>query len=145
MGAGELIAADGVVIGLRVLNKKDALKELARRAALAVDIDQSIILKALVDREALGSTGVGMGVALPHARIAGLQRITGLFARLARPIDFEAIDEAPVDLVFLLLGPDPGGTEYMKALASISRVLRNRGSLARLRAAGAEEVHRVFA
>ena len=146
MNADELLTSDNVIVDLRVSDKQDVLKQLAHRAAAQLDIDEVAIHKALVEREALGSTGVGVGVALPHACISGLGRLFGLFARLAAPIDYEAIDEQRVDLVFLLLGPEPPGSEYRKVLASISRVLREPGSRARLRAAdGADEVRRIFA
>jgi PTS system nitrogen regulatory IIA component len=146
MNAADLIASENVTVGLRAASKEEVLRELARRAAHQVGISEPVILRALLDREALGSTGVGVGVALPHACIAGLGRLFGYFARLSSPIDYAAVDDQPVDLVFLMLGPEAPGVEYRKALASVSRVLRESGTRARLRAAaGTDEVCRIFA
>src|SRR5262249_33641394 len=103
------------------------------RAARLLAIDGQTILDALMSREMLGSTGIGQGVALPHARLSGLQRFFGLFARLERPINFDAIDDRPVDLVFLLLIPEKAGNDHLAALAAVSRRLRDRDVAARLR------------
>lgn len=132
----DLLTLETTLSGLRASDKAEALKLLSERAAAALGLDADVVQKALLEREALGSTGVGAGVALPHARIAGLARLFGLFARLTRPIDFAAVDGGPVDLVFLLLTPDAAAPAYLKALASISRVLRDPAVGARLRKAG---------
>jgi len=121
----DLLKPDSVIADLRVADKGRALRELARRAAPLVDLPESTILAALAAREKLGSTGVGAGVAVPHARIAGLRGLHGLFARLARPIAFDAIDGGPVDLIFLLLVPESASSEHLAALACVSRALRN--------------------
>ncbi|MGH7156393.1 MAG: PTS sugar transporter subunit IIA, partial [Acetobacteraceae bacterium] len=114
-------------------DKARLLDELSRRAGKATGIDAKIILNALSVREGLGSTGIGHGIAVPHARIEGLQSIFGLFARLERPIDFAAIDNQPTDLVFLLLIPTGAGNEQLAALACVSRRLRDRDVAQRLR------------
>jgi PTS system nitrogen regulatory IIA component len=134
MNITELIQPDRVLGGLRVGNKAQLLHEIARRAAAHIDVSEQQILDALNAREQLGSTGVGEGVAVPHARIEHLSRFLGLFARLDRPIDFAAIDGQPVDLVFLLLSPLGSSSDHLAALACVSRRLRNRGVATRLRA-----------
>jgi len=131
----ELLAPADVVIGLRVADKARLIAELARRAAPATGVDAAVIANALLAREQLGSTGLGRGFALPHARVPGLTRFFGAFARLARPIDYQAIDEAPVDLVFLLLIPAGAENEHVATLAAISRRLRNPEVLAGVRKA----------
>jgi PTS system nitrogen regulatory IIA component len=120
----DLLKPDSVIAELRGADKGQVLRELTRRAAPLIDVSERTVHAALLAREKLGSTGVGAGVAIPHARIAGLNRPRGLFARLAKPIAFDAIDSQPVDLIFLLLVPD-SGSEHMAALASVSRTLRN--------------------
>lgn len=131
----DLIEPDRVIIGMRAVDKTAALAELARRAAALVNLPAPSIREALMAREELGSTGVGEGIAMPHARIAGLDRLFGLFARLERPIDFAAVDERPVDLVFLLLIPATAGQEHLAALAAVARRLRKPDMASRLRAA----------
>lgn len=105
-------------------------------AAQAYGVDPAQTLDALQERESLGATGVGHGVALPHARIAGLDRVAGLFLRLEKPMEFDAVDRQPVDLVFTLLAPDSPGVEHLKALALVSRTLRDEALRAKLRANG---------
>lgn len=124
-----------VIPHLRGTSKKQVLQEVARRAADRTGEDERNLLELLIQRERLGSTGVGGGVAIPHARIATLDRIYGLFARLERPIDFEAIDNEPVDLVFVLLTPTNAGADHLKALARVSRVLRDQSTCQKLRGA----------
>jgi PTS system nitrogen regulatory IIA component len=146
MKIADLITEDGVIVDLRAADKAQVLAELSRRAAAAVAIDQDIILKALRSREDLGSTGLGKGFALPHARLDQLTRFFGLFARLARPIDFAAIDDRPVDLVVLLLMPGKAGNEHLAALAAISRPLRDQVFVGRLRdATNAAALHALLA
>jgi PTS system nitrogen regulatory IIA component len=130
-----LITAEQVVT-LPAQAKPQLLDTLARRAAAALHITETTILNAILQREALGSTGVGQGVAIPHARIAGLGHFFGLFTRLDHAVDFAAVDGQPVDLVFLLLMPAHAGKEHLAALAAISRRLRDRDLARRLRAAG---------
>ena len=135
MEIADLIAPEGAIHGLGARDKRQALEELARRAGGAVGLDSTSILGLLLAREELGSTGVGKGIAIPHARITGLARPFGLLARLIRPIDFAAIDERPVDLVCLLLTPATAAAAHLPALACLSRRLREPGVAERLRSA----------
>ena len=116
-------------------NKRSLLQQLANLAAGRVGLDAGAILASVVEREQLGSTGFGQGVAIPHGKSDGLKQIYGLFARLAEPLDYKAIDGRPVDLVFMLLSPPDSGAEHLKALASISRVTRNSATLEKMRGA----------
>jgi len=129
----DLIRPHAVLPSLKAGGKKQVLQALAERAAALTGVDEKTILDSLVQRERLGSTGVGGGIAIPHARVPGLDRIVGMFAHLAHPIDFEALDEQPVDLVFLMLAPESAGADHLKALARIARVLRDPVVVARLR------------
>ncbi|MBV9785939.1 MAG: PTS sugar transporter subunit IIA [Acidisphaera sp.] len=131
----DLIGPDQVIVGLRAGDKVQLLGELARRAAARVEVPAPAILHALSTRERLGSTGFGRGFALPHARVDGLGRRFGLLARLARPIDFEAIDGQPVDMVFLLLIPPHGESDHVAALAAVAREMRDQPTLQKIRAA----------
>lgn len=134
MKIADLIAPDRVIVPMHVSDKAQLLRELSRRTARLMPIDPQAIVDALQAREVLGSTGIGHGIAVPHARMKGLQQMFGLFARLERPIDFDAIDGQPVDLVFLLLVPDRAGNEHLAALATVARQLRDRNVAAQLRA-----------
>jgi PTS system nitrogen regulatory IIA component len=129
----ELITPQSIVASLRVANKRQLLQELARRAAPLVGCDEKLLLDTLVERERLGSTGIGGGTAVPHGKLANLPRMFALFARLERPIPFESVDDQPVDLVFLLLTPDTAGADHLKALARISRLLRDQAMCGKLR------------
>lgn len=120
----DLITPQRIIPSLRASDKPSLLREISERAGRLIGLDGASILQAIQSREALGSTGVGRGIALPHARITGLARFFGLFIRLERPIPFEAIENRPVDLVFMLLVPGDAGDDYLTALASISRHLR---------------------
>ncbi|PHS26921.1 MAG: transcriptional regulator [Robiginitomaculum sp.] len=120
----DLMKGGAVVTGLRPTGKKQALHLVASKAANTLGLSADALLKSIMDREQLGSTGVGGGVAIPHASCAGLNAITGFFFRLENSIDFDAIDDGPVDLVFLLLAPDEDGATHLRALAQVSRVLR---------------------
>lgn len=134
MDIAELLAPARVVLDLKARDKANLLAALSRIAAgSAPEVSQAVVEAALTARERLGSTGLGSGFALPHARIDGLGRFVGLFARLARPIDFDAIDAKPVDLLFLLLVP-AGAADHVGALAAVSRRFRDRALAARLRA-----------
>ncbi len=125
MKLSELVGPDRVIVDLRASDKAQLLAELARQAASRTALDTATVLSALSAREALGSTGLGRGFALPHARVPGLDRLFGLFVRLARPLDFDAIDGQAVDLVFLLLIPVGAGSEHVAALAAIAREMRD--------------------
>ena len=133
MEIAELLSPRGVIAQLRVGNKKQALQEIARRAAAATGVAERRIYEVLSERERLGTTGIGRGVAIPHGKLDQLTRIYGLFARLERPIPFEAIDDQPVDLLFVLLAPANAGAEHLRALARISRLLRDRTACEKLR------------
>jgi nitrogen PTS system EIIA component len=121
----DIVAPNAIVAALKVNNKKQALQELARRAAELCGQNERGILEVLLQRERLGSTAVGSGVAIPHGKLPNLGRLFGLFARLERAIDFEALDNQKVDLVFLLLAPEGAGADHLKALARIARLLRD--------------------
>ncbi|MEE2526972.1 PTS sugar transporter subunit IIA [Hyphobacterium sp. HN65] len=133
MALSDLLSADAVLGTISATNRKQALQILCEAAASRLELDSREILDAVMDRERLGSTGVGDGVAIPHARLDGISGVFGLFARLKTPIDFDAIDGRPVDLVFLLLAPEAASTEHLKALARVSRVFRREDVRARLR------------
>lgn len=133
MDIADLISLEGVVPNLRATSKKQALQELARRAAELTGLHERAIFDVLLERERLGTTGVGNGIAIPHGKLPTLDRLYGLFARLERPINFEAIDEQPVDLIFLLLAPESAGADHLKALARVSRLLRDRTVCEKLR------------
>ena len=126
----DLVAPHAVMPALKVISKKQALQELAAKAAELTGQPDRAILEVLIQREKLGSTGIGHGIAIPHGKLPKLSELFGLFARLERPIDFEALDRQPVDLVFLLLAPEGAGADHLKALARIARLLRD-GEIAR--------------
>jgi nitrogen PTS system EIIA component len=134
MDIADLLGPGSVIANLKAGSKKQALQELARRAATRTPgTHERVIFDTLWERERLGSTGMGMGTAIPHGKIAGLDRLIGLFARLERPIDFEAVDERPVDLIFVLLAPESAGADHLKALARVSRLFRDRAICEKLR------------
>jgi PTS system nitrogen regulatory IIA component len=135
MDLGDLITPEAVIASLRVQNKKQVLQDLAERAARITGLASRDILETLMQRERLGSTGIGRGIAIPHGRVPQLNRIVSVFARLAEPIEFDALDGEPVDLIFLLLAPEHAGADHLKALARISRILRNPASTEKLRGA----------
>lgn len=133
MEIGDLITPRSVVAQLRAATKRQALQELAKRAAAITGAPERAILDVLVERERLGSTGIGMGVGIPHGKLPGLDRLVGVFARLERAIPFDSLDDQPVDLIFLLLAPENAGADHLKALARISRLLRDRSICDKLR------------
>ena len=135
MDLASLVDPSRVVFGVRANNKEQLLLDLASRAAASLNLDPKPIFNALRAREELGSTGLGEGFALPHARIEGLDRFFGMFARLKRPVHFDSVDAKPVDLVFLLLSPATAQGEHLAALAAVSRHLRDKELAARLRGA----------
>ena len=139
----DLLDPNSVVPALKVSGKKQALQELSAKAAALVGLPERRIFEALLERERLGTTGVGQGVAIPHGKFGELDRICGLFARLDVPIDFESIDDQPVDLIFLLLAPESAGADHLKALARVSRLLRNQEICAKLR--GSDAADAIFA
>ena len=135
MQLSEFLDFDAISTRLSGGNKRSLLQQLAHMAGQRLGVDGPTILASVSEREQLGSTGFGQGVAIPHGKLDGLTRIYGLFARLAEPLDYKAIDGRPVDLAFLLLSPPDAGAEHLKALAAISRVTRHAPTLERLRGA----------
>jgi PTS system nitrogen regulatory IIA component len=131
----DLVAPEAIVPALKASSKKQALQELAARAATLTGQSERSIFEVLLQREKLGTTAVGYGVAIPHGKLPKLARMFGMFARLDRAIDFEALDGQPVDLVFLLLAPEGAGADHLKALARVARLLRDQDTANKLRAA----------
>ena len=129
----DLLSADAVIEKLNVTSKKQALQEIARRAASITGLDERAIFDTLLERERLGTTGVGHGIAIPHGKLQGIEHPVGIFARLAKSIDFDAIDDQPVDIIFALLAPIEAGADHLKALARVSRLLRDRDICEKLR------------
>lgn len=122
---GDIITLDRVLLGLRAASKRQVLQALSDTAARVTGVPATAILEVLIQRERLGTTGLGDGIAIPHAKLTPLGELVGFFARLAKPVDFDALDGEPVDLVFLLLAPDEAGADHLKALARIARILRD--------------------
>ena len=142
----DLVAPNAVIPALKVNNKKQAIQEIAARAAQLSGLGEREILEILMQREKLGSTGVGNGVAIPHGKLPKLGKLFGLFARLDRPIDFESLDSQPVDLIFLLLAPEGAGADHLKALARVARLLRDPDVVQKLRdLRDAEAIYAVLA
>jgi len=135
----DLLLPDTVIQGVAVASKKALLQHVATALATAHGLDPKTATDVLLAREKLGSTGFGGGVAIPHGKLPGLPAVIGLFARLSQPVDFVAIDDLPVDLVFVLLSPSDAGAEHLKALARVSRRLRDRAFVAKLRGAGSRD------
>jgi PTS system nitrogen regulatory IIA component len=135
MQLSEFLDFDAIKTSFPGGSKRSLLQQLAHLAGQRLGVDPAAILATLAERERLGSTGFGQGVALPHGKIEGLTRIYGLFVRLGEPVDFKALDKVPVDLVFLLLSPPEAGAEHLKALAAISRVTRHGPILEKMRGA----------
>ena len=128
-----LLAPDAVVANLKVGSKKQAIQELSQQAAILTGLSERVIFDVLLERERLGTTGVGRGIAIPHGKLKELDCLQSVFARLSKPVDFDAIDEQPVDLIFLLLAPETAGADHLKALARISRLFRDEHVCRKLR------------
>ena len=142
----DLVSPNAIIPAMKVNGKKQALQEIAAKAASLTGQNEKAILEILLQREKLGSTGVGNGVAIPHGKLPKLGNVFGLFARLERAVDFEALDGQPVDLVFLLLAPEGAGADHLKALARVARLLRDPEVARKLRASnGAEAIYAVLA
>lgn len=133
MEIADLIDSRSVLADVKVSTKKQALRDLADRAADLTGLDSRKIFETILGRERLGTTGVGQGVAIPHGRLPELDKLFGLFAHLDSPIDFDSIDDEPVDLIFMLLAPETAGADHLKALAKISRLLRDKETCEKLR------------
>lgn len=131
----DFLDPSSILIALRATGKRQVLEALAHHAAPAIGLSERAVLDVLLERERLGTTGIGRGIAVPHGRPAGLDRLYGVFARMETPVAFDAIDDAPIDLVFMLLAPEAAGTDHLKALGQISRALRDRTTSDRLRRA----------
>jgi len=129
----DILDEKGVFPAVQAASKKQLLQVLSAHAAERTGLDARTIFDALMQREKLGSTALGNGIAIPHGRFEGLQKVHGLFARLAQPVDYDAPDHLPVDLVFLLMAPEGAGADHLKALARISRLLRNASLVEKLR------------
>ena len=139
MKISEIMTVDSVMIGVKANNKRQLLQELSKKAAEVTGIFERTIFDSLLERENLGSTGFGNSAALPHARIPEAKQVSGFFARLNAPIDFEAIDGKPVDLVFMLISPEGSGADHLTALAQASRILKDESTCNKLRQAGSKE------
>ena len=130
----DILTPDSVLPAVKAKSKKHFLQELAKRTADLTGLNEHVIFNVLIERERLGTTGVGRGVAIPHGKLFELDRLRGVFATLEQPIEFDALDDQPVDLIFLLLAPESAGGDHLKALARVSRLLSDSGFCARLRA-----------
>jgi nitrogen PTS system EIIA component len=139
MNISDLLKPAAVIVSLKAQGKKHLLQEIAARAAQVTRLPERKIFETLMERERLGTTGVGQGIAIPHGRLADIPEIVGVFARLENPIDYDAVDHQPVDLVFMLLAPEGAGADHLKALARVSRLLRNQTATEKLRAAKTSE------
>ncbi len=134
MQLSRILSASGVLPAVQAGSKKQLLQSLAAHAAPVTGLDERAIFDVLMQREKLGSTGLGNGIAIPHGRFAGLDKVHGFFARLGKPVDFDAPDHRPVDIVFLLMAPEGAGADHLKALARVSRLLRDEALVEKLRA-----------
>ena len=135
----DLVAEDCVLASVKASSKKQALQEIAARAGDVYRLDTRAIVEGLLAREKLGSTAMGGGVAIPHTRLEGLTEIKGLFARLDKPVEFEAADGQGVDLIFVLLAPVEAGADHLRALAKVSRLFRDQAACTKLRATSQRE------
>src|SRR5215216_361904 len=142
----DLVAANAIIPALKVNSKKQAIQELAAKAAQLTGQGERAIFDVLMQREKLGSTGVGNGIAIPHGKLPNLNKLFGLFARLDRPVEFETLDGLPVDLIFVLLAPETAGADHLKALARVARLLREPDVARKLRQSrDAEALYAVLA
>jgi len=146
MDLSDLVQAPAILPALKANSKKQLLQLLSERAAAITGIPEREIFDTVLQRERLGSTGVGNGIAIPHGKLPGVKQITGVFARLEHSVDFEALDDQPVDLVFLLLAPEGAGADHLKALSRIARVLRDSDTVAKVRGTrDASAIHALLA
>ena len=143
MQLSDLISTDGIVPSLKVSSKKQALQELSQLAGKVTGLAARDVFETLLQRERLGSTGLGQGIAIPHGKLPGIDTLHGVFARLDTPIEFDSMDGQKVDLIFLLLAPESAGADHLKALARVSRMLRDSSVVAKLR--GSEERAALYA
>lgn len=143
MDLSDLIEVSAIMPALKANSKKQLLQLLAEKAAAVTELPERVIFDTILQRERLGSTGVGNGIAIPHGKLNGVKKIVGVFARLETPVDFEALDDQPVDLVFLLLAPEGAGAEHLKALSRIARVLRDTETVNKIR--GTRDASAIYA
>ena len=134
MALADLLALNAIIPALKANSKKQVLQEMSIRAAKLTGLPERDIFDVILQRERLGSTGVGHGIAIPHGKMTTIDTIVGIFARLETPVDFEALDDQPVDIIFMLLAPEGAGADHLKALSRIARVLRDQDLVAKLRA-----------
>ncbi len=145
MELADILLEDSVIVCSGLKTKSEVLRAFAERAAEITGCSAGLVFEALSDREALGSTGLGNGIAIPHGKLAGLTGVTAVFARLDNPIDFEAVDDQPVDLMMMLLAPVGAGADHLKALARVARLLRNEHIVDALRRAeGASDIYAIL-
>lgn len=146
MDLSDLIEAPAIMPALKANSKKQLLQVLSEKAAALTDVPEREIFDSLMQRERLGSTGVGNGIAIPHGKLSRVRALTGVFARLETPVAFDALDDQPVDLVFLLLAPEGAGADHLKALSRVARALREPGTLEKIRATSdAAAIHALLA
>ena len=143
MTLADIIDARAILPGVKAQNKKQLLQELSQSLSSLVAIDARVIFDSLLQREKLGSTGLGQGIAIPHGRLPSITRVYGVFARLVNPIPFESVDGEPVDLVFALISPEHAGADHLTALARVSRLFRDSATLKKLR--GTENTDGIYA
>lgn len=139
MKISDILSADNIFAEVKTNNKRQLLQELSAKVAAAAGIDERVVADSVLERENLGSTGYGNGTAFPHARLEGLKEVSVAFARLVSPIEFNAVDRKPVDLVFLLISPENSGADHLTALAALSRILKNEDICQKLRQARNKE------
>lgn len=139
MQIADLLSPEGVLPSLKVKDKKQLLQQLADKSSQLTQVTNRRIVETLTERERLGTTGVGQGIAIPHGRLGDIKKIVGVFAKLKSPIEYDAVDNQPVDLVFMLLAPEGSGADHLKALARVSRLLRNQVACEKLRKASSSE------
>jgi nitrogen PTS system EIIA component len=146
MDLSDLVQSSAIMPTLKANSKKQLLQLLSEKAAAVTGLPEREVFDTIQQRERLGSTGVGNGIAIPHGKLSGIKQITGVFARLEQPVDFEALDDQPVDLVFLLLAPEGAGADHLKALSRIARVLRDSDVVAKVRGSrDAAAIHTLLA
>lgn len=145
MELADILTEESVVVCSDTKTKREVLQMLAERAAKAAGQPAEVIFEAVNDRESMGSTGLGNGIAIPHGKLAGLDGVTAVFARLSHPIDFDAVDDQPVDLLMLLLAPVGAGADHLKALARVARLLRTEETVEELRQSeDAQQIYRIL-
>ena len=145
MNIADIISKDAVLDNVQASNKRELIQILSKKIASTSKLDERVIFDAVWERENLGSTGYGDGVAFPHARIEGLEKVSAMFARLDEAVDFDSLDGKPVDLVFLLISPENSGADHLTALASLSRILKTEGVCEKLRKAhSVDEIYTIL-